>query len=306
MSYIDDPRNADWPKIAQRAKEFAQWTAAGVERECAEPYAAYAGEVRTRHLAYFAARPQERSPTQAWSSARRQDVFPSGWAHLTGALPESAWHKHHLSASSSQVLALALVSAVRSGTDWLPNGPFPGPAAVVFEAELAPDVLNEHPRQTSIDVVLASRERLVVVEAKFTERGFGTCSCERRDEGVCSSRVESRPYWAVAERELGLRRSERGCALGLGYQAVRNLAAASALAGWRQPEFLLLFDARNPYFAGAGIWPGWVDVLTNLAAYSTVAVSALSWQELLARAEVDRAVADWASEKHGLVAADAA
>jgi hypothetical protein len=66
--------------------------------------------------------------------------------------------------------------------------------------------------------------------------------------------------------------------------------------------FGLLYDERNPYFSGAGDWPGWAPVLQQTAnADSRVVVRAISWQNLIpllpsrGRGEVLR----WAAEKHG-------
>ena len=309
MVYIDaDQRNADWIKVVGRAKEFSPWSHARVKEQCAGPYRNYVNEIRERHLRWFAARPAELRAGQAWSSATREGAFPPGWGHLAQALPTSAWHRHHLSAGSSQVLALALVAAAEAAQpngSWLPHVRSAA-TATIFEVELGSRVLNERPRKTSLDVVMCAPEHLVVGEAKFTEAGLGRCSCERRDEGVCSPRVEERPYWDIARRELGLRRQPGRCAVSLAYQAVRNVAAAAALARGRQVEFVLFHDTRNPYFTGAGEWPGWVAVLTGLMAPSRVRFSAVSWQALLGRTALDPGVVAWAREKHGLVASDVA
>ncbi len=129
-----------------------------------------------------------------------------------------------------------------------------------------------------------------VADDCHTECGLGICSCER-------------PYWAAASRAFGLRRPDPGepCALSVAYQAVRNVAAAEALAGEnRLATFLLLYDARNPGFSGAGDWPGWISMLTELAQWSDVLFASLSWQELLGKVELDSAVTQRARGKHGL------
>jgi Restriction Endonuclease associating with ARP len=122
---------------------------------------------------------------------------------------------------------------------------------------------------------------VIAAEAKLTEQGFGTCSCAQRDVGKCSPAVAARPYWRVASRELGLRRvrNEKSCPLSLAYQAVRNIAAAAAIAGpSRRAAFLLLFyDERNPYCSGSGRWPGWVALLRDRSSHSTVEIAACSW-----------------------------
>ena len=93
-----------------------------------------------------------------------------------------------------------------------------------------------------------------------------------------------RPYWLVARDVFGLDGPNPGkpCQLDLTYQAVRNVAAAIELAGLRKAAAVgLLYDARNPYFAGAGRWPGWAAVLERLTADSrAITVRGQSWQEL--------------------------
>jgi hypothetical protein len=118
--------------------------------------------------------------------------------------------------------------------------------------------------------------------------------------------VLERPYWGVASRALGLTppAAGRNCALSLAYQPIRNIAAAAAIAGpHRKASFVLLYDQRNPYFTGAGNWPGWARVLTLMARYSPVPVHAASWQDLLAD-DIDPAIRHWARDKHGLEAND--
>jgi hypothetical protein len=111
------------------------------------------------------------------------------------------------------------------------------------------------------------------------------------------------PYWRVARQSLELLRFPefRHCPLGNVYQAVRNVAAADAIAGPRSAAFLVLYDERNPYFAGAGRWPGWIAVLDGLMRYSPVRGLSLPWQQLLARVHVGAGVREWAREKHGIV-----
>jgi hypothetical protein len=183
---------------------------------------------------------------------------------------------------------------------WLPTRrPLPQPTTRRFEVVLAPDVLNEQPRQTNIDWLVLARTDVLAAEAKFTERGFGTCSCEAWPK--CSGSVLTRPYWEVAGRELGLSRSAATCALSLAYQPIRNIAAAAAIAQpHRHASFLLVYDARNPYFGGGGRWPGWDNTLRDLTASGDVEYVSLTWQSLLALPTLDGQVRAWALEKHGL------
>lgn len=87
-----------------------------------------------------------------------------------------------------------------------------------------------------IDWLALGPDGVITAEAKFTEKGFGGCRCQGRTVGTCSQRVLDRPYWAVATRDLGLARdsSTTSCSLSLAYQAVRNVAAAGAIAGDRR------------------------------------------------------------------------
>jgi hypothetical protein len=87
------------------------------------------------------------------------------------------------------------------------------------------------------------------------------------------------------------------------HQAVPNVAAALALAVTTQTAgFALLYDARNPYSAGHGDWPGWLTVLRHTldGAHPQLQFRARSWQELIAQLPLDAAALAWASEKHGL------
>ena len=94
----------------------------------------------------------------------------------------------------------------------------------------------------------------------------------------------------------------RDCPLSLGYQAVRSVAAARQLAtGGRTLVFGLVYDAENPYFAGAGTWPGWPAVLDHaLRDQATIRFRAVSWQELLPLLPVDEEFRVWLRAKHRL------
>lgn len=313
MIYIDEhPRNADWIQVLRRGRELAAWTGEAIDAACASPYNAYVDEVRARHIAYFAAHPELRSSSQSFIAVNRAAAFPPGASHLGSVLPEREWHRHHLSGGSSQVLAIALLTAARDADRslaWLPFAESLGASPMtLFEVTVAPELLNEHPRQTTLDYLVLGDQRVVAAEAKFTERGFGTCSCPRRAEGVCSPAVQRRQqYWRVA-KELFLPEPAAGsCSLSVAYQAIRNVAAAAAIAGRaREASFVLFYDDRNPYFAGSGEWPGWAAVLDELCRYASVSFVALTWQELLRRVVVDRHVLKWARDKHGLIGADPA
>jgi hypothetical protein len=288
------------------AKQFARWTVAAVDQQCAEAHDAYKKTLHTRHLDYFRARPKTRDPRRPWAASARRYCFPEGWEKLATILPEESWQEFHLFGGSSQTLAITLLTAaVQSDPtlSWVPGAETLGSSkACLYEVELAPHVLNEQPCQTTIDWLLLGSSGVIAAEAKYRETGFGTCRCDGRAEGICSDRVLERPYWQVAGQALGLHRDEGSgrCALSVTYQAVRNIAAASTIARGRRAGLLLLYDARNPYFSGCGEWPGWVSVVGSLCAASPVDVRTLAWQELLDRLPLDHRVIDWALEKHGL------
>ena len=70
--------------------------------------------------------------------------------------------------------------------------------------------------------------------------------------------------------------------------------------------FGLIYDDRNPYFAGAGEWPGWAALLDAAAGeQAEIVVRAISWQRLipLLPTRGRREVIRWAEEKHGLTPA---
>lgn len=289
---------------APPATSAGDWTAERIDAECDAAYESYFADIRQRHIAYFAERPELRSDTHPFAAKSREAALPDGWEHLARALPANAWHRHHLSGGSSQMLALVLLAAAAradASLDWIAGNLHLRAPLGLFEVELAPAVLNELPRQTTLDWLVLDRRQVIAAEAKFTERGLGQCSCEGRDTGSCSDRVLERLYWTVASRDMAIAAADGGCALSPAYQAVRNVAAAQALAGDRKSAFLLLYDARNPYFAGTGTWPGWKRMLSSAMSKSRTSFLSLSWQELLSAVSLDARVSSWAADKHGLV-----
>jgi hypothetical protein len=167
---------------------------------------------------------------------------------------------------------------------------------------------EQRPRVTAIDFLVRASELVISVEAKRGEDGMGRCSCPPGAPRVadCSAKVLAWPrYWGVAYdlfhmpgRELG-----RYCPVSLGYQAIRSVAAARHLAtACRAPVFGLVYDADNPYFAGAGIWPGWPSVLehTLRGQDDEIRFRAVSWQELLPLLPFDDNLRSWMREKHRL------
>jgi hypothetical protein len=197
------------------------------------------------------------------------------------------------------------------GLQWLfeSNGPFPTighPASWEFEYSVGFGLLDEKPRTTDIDFFVSGPDGVVAVEAKFTEEGMGKCSCAGRSKGVCDDRVKARPYWKVAREVFGLSgpNPPQPCQLSLAYQVVRNTAAVLEMTGLREvAAFGVFYDARNPFFAGAGNWPGWARIIAGFSS-EKVALRAVSWQKLipLLPQRGRREVFNWASEKHGLSA----
>jgi hypothetical protein len=79
------------------------------------------------------------------------------------------------------------------------------------------------------------------------------------------------------------------------------VAALRALAGADRPAVLVqLYDANNPYFAGAGDWPGWPELLGQAVDGEGFRFAAISWQELVPLLPLDEPTRVWAAEKHGL------
>jgi Restriction Endonuclease associating with ARP len=274
---------------------LGDWTHEAIARECRSSYRSFVNGLRARHIAYFAKRRGAANRTHAYLARDFESALPEGWGRrLAKLLPEDARHRHHLSAASSQTLALGLLGPAalhsRETLDWLfePVGFMPPLGQRVlwqFEYSVGFGLLHERPRTTDIDLLVSGEAGVACLEAKFTETSMGHRSCAGRTVGACDQRVLSRPYWAVARRVFELQGPTPGkpCQLDLAYQAVRNVAAAIELSGLRQVAAVgLLYDARNPYFAGADRWPGWASVLQRLARDpGAVALKAFSWQELI-------------------------
>jgi hypothetical protein len=312
----EDNRVAPPPGAPPREHLHARdWTFAAIAAECGRAHSVYGRRRTAQYQAYFAANPDLRGghPLLACDLAA---ALPEGWDWIAELLPEQERHRWHLSGKSSQVLVLGVLGpAVKADPQlgWLEGllgTPSPGPAPeTAFEYSLAPEVLGEHPRVTAIDFFVDDPGFVLCAEAKWTESGMGRCSCRYCDgdpvTGECVQRVLDRSaYWQTAREVFGLPEREVGkpCPLSPMYQAVRNAAAALALADGRPAVFSLIYDAENPYFSGHEGWPGWPAVLTHALADAAPALSftAVAWQELVRALPLDAAVRAWASEKHGL------
>lgn len=292
---------------------LAFWTYESVRAECDGEYRRYSDDLDEHYRAYFAARPEERGlhPRQASDIER---ALPPGFDHLADQMPESVRHIHHLSGRSSQVLALSVLGASAAldfSHDWLFRVLQPLPATDSplevprFEYELPPEALNEQlPRVTTIDYLVKTSKISLYLEAKRGEEGVGRCSCLPRAQAVsdCSAKVLNRPlYWEVAYELFDLPTREPGkpCPMSFAYQAIRSVAATRYLADVRRPVFALIYDAENPYFGGAGKWPGWPAVLERTLSYqATIDFRAVSWQALLPELPLDDATRNWIRTKH--------
>jgi hypothetical protein len=305
-----------------RSPHLSTWTGHEIYEECRVVYSAYARAKTESYVAYFAAHPELRDEQHPYKARDLAAALPEEWAGLADYLPSAGRHQHHLSGNSSQTLALGLLGvgarldpwlgwlweALSSAASSLASRSVALAPQWQFEFTLAPGVLGEQPRQTSIDFVASDASALLCIECKWVEAGLGACSCPAPAPltDTCSDRVLAREaYWTTAyevfhlpEREVG-----KACPLSFTYQAVRTGAAALASARDGQlPVFGLLYDAENPYFAGCGDWPGWPTALavTLPADESPVRFASVSWQELLPLLPLDDPAAFWASEKHGL------
>ena len=245
---------------------LTQWPQERIDAECRSAYAAYEKELRDHYTDYFAKHSALRCPRQAYSAATLEAALPPGWGHLQRFLPPHSVHRYARSGKSSQTLALALLgSAVHQDVTmeglWRTLGigePSAQATQVAFEYALAPSDLQEEPRVTTLDFLATTTRELAVVECKWSERGFGSCSCLKDGDGSpqpgnsCASRVDARRgYWRTAYRDFGLppARIQRSfCPMSVAYQPIRNVAATRLLSAGRRAVFVLLYDDANPYF----------------------------------------------------------
>jgi hypothetical protein len=297
---------------------LANWSGAAVADQCRAAYNAYRTTKTESYRTYFSANPHLRADDHEYKAKDLAAALPEEWAGLAKELPVEERHRHHLSGNSSQVLALGLLGVGKKldpSLAWLwdalrPLSPRSSllPPSARFEHKLAPDTLGEQPRQTSIDFYVDDPAALLCIECKWTEGGIGACGCAEDASAIanCSEKVLGRDaYWKTAYEVFHLpeRQSGKPCPLSFTYQAVRNVAAALALAKpGQEPVFGLIYDSDNPYFAGCGAWPGWPAALSATLNYTGAPVrfASVAWQALLPLVPLDGAAAAWASEKHGL------
>lgn len=297
----------------------AVWSVSAISREC-RAYGVLKSALDQHHRTFFHDRPALASghPLKAKDL---ESALPPGAGSLARLLPEHGRHQHYLSGGSSQVLSLALLGnafEASPGLEWLagllgvPQLFADARPVTRFEVDVDRSLLNEYPRTTAVDLLVEDSQTIVCLEAKYEEKGIGTCSCGKKDPGApaaarCAGNLlERTAYWDVARDIFQLPPRVPGlpCPISVSYQAIRNVAAARELADGRRSVFALAYDERNPYFSGAGDWPGWVSVLHQLlqpaeeATGGRILFRAFSWQQLLRSGAVDNPVVAWANEKH--------
>ena len=299
------------------------WTSALINAECRSSYRKYEKLLIKHYSAYYERHSNLRCARHAYSARSLSAALPDGYAALRQLLPPRSTHIHARSARSSQSLALALLGCAADrdpSLRWFWKAlrlPHQAKEATryTFEQTLSPPDLNEQPRASQLDFVAETSHYLAAVECKWSEAGFGICSCTREREGnpgvggFCPDRVIVRPkYWQTAQKVFGLfgeRLPFLPCPISTAYQAIRTAAAARQLAGrHRRAVFVLLFDANNPYFRHTGAWPGWPALLRQTVATkntcSRFRFRALSWQHLIRLLPLLPEVREWALEKHRL------
>jgi hypothetical protein len=299
------------------AGPLGAWPRVAIDAECQTAWRRYDRGLSTRYARYFADHP-ELAGEQRTSARDLVAALPPGWEAPADAIPDRPWQRQHLSAKSSQLLAVGLLGVAASrdpSLAWLWDALAPLPSAaedapsLEFAHVVDPKLLGERPRQTGFDVLIDDPSVLIGIESKWREHGVEACRC--RGDGVgalegerCSRRVEQRePYWDTAAEVLDLRprEPEGACPISPIYETVRHAAALRALAGTERPAVLAqLYDANNPYFAGAGDWPGWPELLAQAVDAEGFRFAAISWQELVPLLPLDEPTRAWAAEKHAL------
>lgn len=293
-----------------------EWTSERIDACCHESYAAYEAALRDHYRSYFKRRP-DLAGIHPLKARDIEAALPESAAFLAKHLPEKARHLHHLSGRSSQILALAVIGIARERDPSLRQlagalsleGSLTSPAPESrFEYELPAALLNEHPHVSSIDFLIEDESAVVCLEAKLGENGLGACGCseDSRRRGDCSTKVRARErYWQTARDIFSLVERVDGspCPISASYQAVRNCAAARALArSDRQAVFALVYDDRNPYFRQTGDWPGWPAMLRSTLAKAEerdlIKFRAVSWQNLVPLLPLTSSERAWLHEKH--------
>ena len=248
---------------------LGDWTYAQIHQECSGAYNSYRAALDAHYAGYFVANPSFAS-SHPQKAGTLELALPPGMEELAELIPTAQLHRHHLSGKSSQLIGLGLLGAAAKSDPSLhwfeqhlaPVPPFPLTTTPTYKFEYGLDrtVLNEHPRVTAVDFLVETDATVICTEVKFAEDGMGRCSCgvAAIATGACSKNVLDRAlYWDTAAQIFFLpdRVPGKPCPISVGYQAIRNVAAARALAAGRMPVFVLLYDERNPYFRPTNNWP---------------------------------------------------
>jgi hypothetical protein len=301
--------------------DLRYWSKEAIDKECRTAYRTYIRGLEEHYIDYFRSCPQLRCPDHPFSARTISAALPPQCADLQKLIRRDLLHKWARSAKSSQTLALSLFGHAAQNDNSLSwfwdalNLPidFCSRPLLQFEHCLESSDLGESPRVTKIDLSVATRDTFIAIETKWSEPGFGICSCVRDGDGDpragfdCSARVRSRTaYWETAHDFFGLepvRLPLLPCSLSAAYQPIRLAAAARSLSRGRRAVFALIFDARSPYFAATGQWIGWPALLTSLLQryeHSGLVFRAISWQALTPNLPLTATVREWARDKHRL------
>lgn len=292
---------------------LTDWTKPEIDSACSTSHGRFDRELALHYSQYFEKHSELRG-THRHCAKNIQAALPQNWGHLADKLPVAERHRHHLSGKSSQLIALGLLGAAHQidpSMQWMwklldiqkEAGARP---KVSFEFKVERTLLNEQPRVTAVDFLVDDPEIVIAAEAKWAEKGMGACSCSDGDGdatiGACADRIlEREGYWSTAHEILGLPKRTAGnyCPISTSYQAVRNIAAARALAKERKSAFLLIYNEKNPYFRDLNGWIGWPEILqSTLRVSEKFLFRAVSWQRLVTLLPIDDDVKVWAREKH--------
>ena len=257
---------------------------------------------------------------------------------IRAAIPRNQRHQWFRSLKSSQALTQSVFGAIRAfdRLDLLQNVSTECGRPAFIEDHRGTTLDFEHevrclgePRPTSIDVLLRGPQKRVAIECKLTEHEFGRCSrpqlrpddttyFEQHCDG--SYRVQRGRRERCALTEIGVQywkhlpllfawaadREHEPCPLESVYQLARNaLAAAITPDAELDPatgHALVVYDARNPEFRGAGKAERQIGLAIAACRVPGI-VRRLSWQRLMvaiARAPELAYLVDGIERKYGI------